>query len=104
MKREKEAALSRRKPYCARNAHMRVQVTGDRMKVTIDRKQCVSCGSCWDTCPALFVQNDDDSSSQIVPEYQEKGDPGVSVVLPEGMDCARDAADLCPVTIITVEE
>ena len=96
--------MSRRKPYCARNAHMRVQVTGDRMKVTIDRKQCVSCGSCWDTCPALFVQNNDDSFSQIVPEYQEKGDPGASVELPGGMDCARDAADLCPVTIITVEE
>ena len=45
------------------------------MKVTIDRIQCVSCGSCWDTCPALFVQNADDSFSQIVPEYQEKEIP-----------------------------
>ena len=77
---------------------------GDRMKVTIDRMQCVSCGSCWDTCPALFVQNADDSFSQIVPGYQEKGDPGTSVELPGDIDCARSAADLCPVTIITVEE
>ena len=38
------------------------------MKVTIDRMQCVSCGSCWDSCPALFVQNEEDSFSQIVPE------------------------------------
>jgi len=77
---------------------------GMHMKVTIDRMQCVSCGSCWDSCPALFVQNADDSFSQIVPEYQEKGDLALSVELPEGMDCARDAADLCPATIITIVE
>ena len=72
------------------------------MKVTIDRMQCVSCGSCWDTCPVLFVQNADHSFSQIVPEYQEKGDPAASVALPDTIDCARDAADLCPAAIITL--
>jgi len=74
------------------------------MKVTIDRKQCVSCGSCWDTCPALFVQNDDDSFSQIVPDYQDNGDLGASVAIPDSITCAQDAADLCPVTIITIIE
>ena len=74
------------------------------MKVTIDRKQCVSCGSCWDTCPALFVQNDDDSFSQIVPDYQDNGDLGASVAIPDSITCAKDAADLCPVTIITIIE
>ena len=74
------------------------------MKVTIDRMQCVSCGSCWDTCPALFVQNEKDSFSQIVPEYQEKGDPAASIALPDTIDCARDAADLCPSAIITLVE
>jgi len=74
------------------------------MKVTIDRMQCVSCGSCWETCPALFVQNADDSFSQIVPEYQENGDLAASIDLPENIGCARDAADLCPSAIITIEE
>ena len=74
------------------------------MKVTIDRKQCVSCGSCWDTCPALFVQNDADSFSQIVPEYQDKGDPASSTDIPDTITCAQDAADLCPVTIIAIIE
>jgi ferredoxin len=74
------------------------------MKVTIDRMQCVSCGSCWDACPALFVQNADDSFSEIVEEYREKGDRAASIVLPDTVDCARDAADLCPVTIITIVE
>lgn len=74
------------------------------MKVKIDRIQCVSCGSCWDTCPALFVQNEDDSFSQIVPEYQEKNDLSASIGLPDTIDCARDAADLCPAAIISIEE
>jgi len=74
------------------------------MKVTIDRMQCVSCGSCWDSCPALFVQNTDDSFSQIVPEYQENGDLSASRELPDSMDCPRDAADLCPSSIITITE
>jgi ferredoxin len=74
------------------------------MKVTIDRMQCVSCGSCWDTCPALFVQNEKDSFSQIVEEYQENGDIGASIALPDTIDCARDAADLCPSAIITIVE
>jgi ferredoxin len=74
------------------------------MKVTIDRIQCVSCGSCWDTCPALFVQNADDSFSEIIEEYREKGDRAASIVLPDAVDCARDAADLCPAAIITIVE
>jgi len=74
------------------------------MKVKIDRKQCVSCGSCWETCPALFVQNADDSFSQIVPEYQDNKDLSASIGIPAGIDCARDAADLCPASIITIEE
>ena len=74
------------------------------MKVTIDRLQCVSCGSCWDSCPALFVQNEKDSFSQIVPEYQEKGDLAASIELPESITCARDVADLCPASIITIVE
>ena len=74
------------------------------MKVRIDRMQCVSCGSCWDTCPALFVQNADDSFSQIVPEYQDNNDLSASSELPDTISCARDAADLCPAAIITIEE
>ncbi len=74
------------------------------MKVIIDRTQCVSCGSCWDACPALFIQNEEDSFSEIVEKFRENKDPGKSVALPDDMDCARDAADLCPSQIITIEE
>ena len=74
------------------------------MQVSIDRSQCVSCGSCWEACPALFVQNDEDSFSQIVPELQENNDLGKSVAIPDSISCAQEAADACPVTIITISE
>ena len=91
--------------YCAQMLHAKTgRRKGVYMKVTIDRKQCVSCGSCWDSCPDLFVQNEKDSFSQIVPEYQENGDPAKSTEIPDTTSCARDAADLCPATIITIVE
>ncbi|MEN6396088.1 MAG: ferredoxin [Methanoregula sp.] len=75
------------------------------MKVTIDRMQCVSCGSCWDACPALFVQNEEDTFSDIVSEFRDNGDPASSIALPDSVvDCAREAADLCPVQIIALVE
>ena len=83
---------------------MRIRKKGNSMKVTIDRMQCVACGSCWETCPTLFVQNADDSFSQIVPEYQENNDLSASIDLPDNIGCARDAADLCPSAIIAIRE
>ncbi|MFA5237308.1 MAG: ferredoxin [Methanoregula sp.] len=74
------------------------------MKVTIERKQCISCGSCWDACPELFVQNDKDSFSEIVEKYRENGESGASIVIPDTMACVREAAGLCPASIIFVEE
>ena len=74
------------------------------MIVTIDRDTCVSCGSCWDTCPALFEEDPDDSRSRIRELFQigknkAEGKPDGTV---EG--CVQEAADLCPVAVISVRE
>jgi len=50
------------------------------------------------------VQNEKDSFSEIVEEFRENGDIGTSVALPDTIDCARDAADLCPSQIIALVE
>lgn len=74
------------------------------MKVTIDRGSCVSCGTCWDTCPDFFEQDPDDTFSRIREPYRSDGDiaRGTS---PEALEsCTRDASDLCPVQIITITE
>jgi len=77
---------------------------GGTIKVIIDRQQCVSCGSCWDTCPAFFIQNTEDSFSEIVEEYRNDGNIAEGTPPAEAEDCARDAADLCPAQIIQIEE
>ncbi len=43
------------------------------MKVIIERATCVSCGSCWETCPRLFEQDPDDSFSRIIEKYRVNG-------------------------------
>ncbi len=74
------------------------------MIVRIDRLTCVSCASCWETCPGFFEQNQTDSFSQVKEEFRsggkiEEGQP------PQELEaCCRDAADLCPVQIISIEE
>jgi ferredoxin len=43
------------------------------MKVTINREECTSCGTCQETCPDMFEQNPDDSLNQNVEKYRLKG-------------------------------
>ena len=73
------------------------------MKVSIDRGTCVSCGSCWDACPGFFEQNPDDTFSQVVEKYRLDGKIGEGQPPADLEPCARDAADLCPVQIITID-
>jgi ferredoxin len=74
------------------------------MKVEIDRGTCVSCGTCQETCPGLFEENPDDSFSQIVEKYRVNGNIAKGIPPEEFEACAREAADLCPVQIIRIEE
>ena len=62
------------------------------MNVSIDESGCIGCGLCTQVCPEVF----------------EMGDSGVAEVImeevPENLeDSAQEAADSCPVDVITVE-
>ena len=70
------------------------------MKVTIARSECVSCGSCWDTCPAFFEQNKDDSFSQVIAQYRVAENPAEGTAPGDLEACVTEAADICPVQII----
>lgn len=62
------------------------------MKATIDRSGCIACGLCPATCPEVFQMADDGLAEVIVDE------------IPEGAeDAAKEAAENCPVSVITVE-
>jgi ferredoxin len=74
------------------------------MNVIIDRETCVSCGTCYETCPELFEQDPDDSFSRIIEKLRVNGNIAEGTV-PEDLEaCAQEAADLCPVQIISIRQ
>lgn len=73
------------------------------MKVTIDREVCIDCGVCYADCPDVFEEDSADSTSQIVEAYRIDGDPTIGQVPDALAECARSAADGCPVEAIHVE-
>lgn len=62
------------------------------MKASIDREGCIGCGLCASTCPDVFRMADDGLAEVIVGE-----------VPAEAEDCAKEAAENCPVSVIFVE-
>jgi ferredoxin len=60
------------------------------VKVTIDADACVGCGLCVSTCPEVYVMKDDKAVviGDVVPKAVEQ--------------TAKQGADDCPVTAITV--
>lgn len=60
------------------------------MKVAIDADACIGCGLCVSTCPEAYKMQDDKAVA-------------AGAAVPKGAeDCAKKAAEECPVTCITV--
>jgi len=74
------------------------------VKVTIDRAGCISCESCWTLCPDVFEQDPADDLSSVTEQYRVDGNTAEGEVPDDLADCAVEAADSCPVTVIFVEE
>jgi len=71
--------------------------------VTIDREGCISCGTCWLECPALFEESPEDAKSQIVERYRTGGAAAEGDASDAAAECAQTAADACPVAVIAIE-
>ncbi|MBU1167671.1 ferredoxin [Patescibacteria group bacterium] len=56
-------------------------------KVTIDAEKCIGCGTCAALCPSVFAL-EGDKAKVLQSETKE--------------ECAKEAADACPVTVITI--
>jgi ferredoxin len=73
------------------------------MKVEIDREGCTSCAACWEECPELFEESPDDGLSRVLQKHRLGDDPARGEVPEELEACAQNAADGCPVGVITIE-
>jgi len=62
------------------------------MKAIVDQDICIGCGLCPDTCPEVFQMADNDKAEVIV-----------DVVPPEKEADAKAAAEVCPVSAITIQ-
>lgn len=62
------------------------------MKVNVDNSMCIGCGACVGTCPEVFEISDEGYA--VVKEG----------VTEEQLSEAKNAANGCPVSAITVEE
>ncbi len=61
------------------------------MKAVIDRDGCISCELCVDTCPEVFRMAEDGLAEVYVDEIPK-----------EAEDAANEAAEGCPVAVITI--
>ena len=57
------------------------------MKVSVDKATCIGCGACEATCPKVFKMKDGKS---VVKQKNTKE------------ECAKSAAESCPVAAITI--
>lgn len=62
------------------------------MKASIDRDGCISCGLCVTICPEVFRMADDGLAEVYVDEVPK-----------EYEDSANQAAEECPVEVISIE-
>lgn len=62
------------------------------MNVSIDESGCIGCGLCTQVCPEVFEMDDSGVAEVIMEEVPENLE-----------DSVQEAADSCPVEVITVE-
>lgn len=62
------------------------------MNASVDQDGCIGCELCVDICPEVFKMNDEGLAEAYINPVPEDAE-----------ESAQDAADSCPVAVITVE-
>ena len=71
------------------------------MKIIHDRQKCIGCGSCVALCPKYWEMETDGKATL---RGSKKADGGVYELMIQKPDCNQEAADVCPVQIISIKE
>ena len=76
-----------------------------KLRVRIDRDQCIADMVCVSLCPDVFEINEEDGKSQIKAQWRTAPNNLAEGAVPEELrDCVTSAAAACPVNIIHIEE
>ena len=59
------------------------------MGIKINLDECIGCGVCVQLCPEVFKLDEDEGKGMVISQ--------------EITECAKEAADSCPVSAITIE-
>lgn len=75
-------------------------------RITIDRGLCISCGAAPATCPKVYELGNDNGKNKVVEKYSVELGLGRSVgIIPDELyECAKEGADVCPVSAIFLEK
>jgi ferredoxin len=69
------------------------------MKIVQERKKCIGCGSCAAVCPKFFDMAEDGLADL---KNAKKNGENFELETPDA-GCINEAADICPVQIIKIE-
>ena len=70
------------------------------MKIVHEREKCIGCGSCAALCPKYWEMAEDGKAKLLGSKVNQKtGNEELDI---NKIDCAQEAADICPVQIIHV--
>jgi len=64
-----------------------------KYKITQKREKCIGCGACQAVCPQNWVIGKDG-----------KAKPKKTIISEKEYKCNKEAAEACPIGIITIEE
>jgi ferredoxin len=69
-------------------------------KITQNHKDCIGCGTCIVLCPKYFDWDEENKAKLVGGKKNEKDEYELEV---EELGTAQDAADACPVQVISIK-
>jgi ferredoxin len=75
-------------------------------KITVDRNLCIACGAAPAACPQIFFLANNNGKNRVNEQYSKEttDDSSVGIIPDDLYQCAKEGADVCPVSAITVEK
>lgn len=67
-----------------------------------ERNKCIGCGVCAAVCPKFFEMSPDDGLANLKNSKETNG--FYELTINEEIKCAQEAADVCPIKIIKIED